>query len=128
MHIFVNRVLPVCEPFPGRNSVVVMDGASPHLKDQLRAACARVGVLCLFLPAYGYALNPTELAINAGRAMMRRKYGAAHVYVNVQGRKVGDIFVECCYEAVTPTIACNFFVKAGIPVTAQERFIVENEI
>ena len=92
MHVFVHRTLPICEPFPGRNSVVVMDGASPHLKDQLRAACARVGVLCLFLPAYGYVLNPTELAINAGRSMMRRKYGAAHVYVNVQGRKCRRYF------------------------------------
>ena len=128
VHVFVQYIMQICQPFPGRNSVIAMDGASPHLKVQLRAECARIGVLCMFLPAYGYALNPTELAINAGRSTMRRKYGAAHVYANMNLCKVGDMFVECCYEAVTPQIACNMFIKAGIPVTQQERDTVENEV
>ena len=120
MSIFVNCILPTCNPFDGnpatRNSVVVMDGASTHLKTLIRAECARVGVIPLFLPPYGYVLNPTELVINASKGRMRDKYGLANIYPLMNGRKVGDIFAECCHEVATPASMRAFFVHCGVPV------------
>lgn len=128
MGILKDAVLPLCPPFPGDGSVVAMDGAPVHLKPLVRAECARVGVLCLFLPSYGYSLNPTELVINAARSRMKRKYGMGHNMLRMNGRRPGDIFVECCYDTVTPKMACDFFAFCGIPVSPQDRFAAENKV
>lgn len=120
MLIFVQSVLPNCEPFPGRCSVIVMDNAPIHMKPLIEVECARVGVIVLFLPPYGYVLNPVELVFNSGRARMQRMYGAAEMDWPV-GRTIGDIFVESCFNCVTPTIACNFFQNCGIPISIDDR-------
>jgi hypothetical protein len=121
MTIFVNSVLPYCNPFPGDMSVVIMDGAATHLKGPIRAECARVGVLALFLPPYGYVLNPTELVINTTVMHMKRKYGTIQRMPLMNGRRIGDIFAECCYECVDAHKMCNFYEHCGITVTAAER-------
>jgi hypothetical protein len=125
MHIFVYGILPLIPPFPGDGSVVVMDGAPTHLKALIRAECARVGAFALFLPPYGYIFNPTELVINTTMLCLKRKYGANHLMPLMNGRKIGDLFVECCYECVNGRIACNFFESCGVPVTAAERAAAE---
>jgi hypothetical protein len=120
MSIFVNSILPLCNGYNGdpatRNCVVIMDGATIHMKTLVRAECARKGVLPLFLPPYGYVLNPVELLINASKALMRNKYGLENIYPIMQGRKVGDIFAECVFEMAQPVAMRGFFAHAGVPV------------
>lgn len=94
MEIFTSVILPVCNTFPGDRSVVIADNAPTHIKPLIRSECARKGVIPLFLPPYGYVLNPTELVINAGRTQMQRSYGLGNQQQNMNGRSVGEVFVK----------------------------------
>jgi len=97
-----------------------MDNAPVHLRPLLEVECARVGVLILFLPPYGFVLNPTELVINGARKLMQRRYGIAGA-LWPQNLTIGQVISQCCFASVTPSIACNYFEHCGIPVTADDR-------
>jgi hypothetical protein len=47
-----DQVLPKCEPFPGKRSVLVMDNASIHHSQALKDLCSQYGVRLEFLPPY----------------------------------------------------------------------------
>lgn len=122
MQIFVTSILPLAGIYPADNSIVFMDNAPVHAKEWVRQECQRVGVMVIFLPPYGYELNPAELVFNVGRARMQRNYGLVNIqHPLMNGRRIGEVFAECCFECVSPTIACNFYIHCGIPVTDAER-------
>jgi transposase len=56
----IEYVLPLCTPFPGRNSVLVMDNASIHKSEQLVKACYQAGVLLQYIPPYSPDFNPIK--------------------------------------------------------------------
>jgi len=56
----LHEVLPKCEPWPGKNSVLVMDNASFHRSDRIQAFCDSFGVHLVYLPPYSPDLNPIE--------------------------------------------------------------------
>jgi len=120
MRIFVEDILPVCSPYPGPCSVIPMDNAHVHMKAPIRAECARVGVIPLFLPPYGYELNAVELAINSARQLLQREMGRNGRLV-VANKPIGQLFLEACFADATPEKACNYFASCGVPVTAADR-------
>jgi hypothetical protein len=121
MLILEAHILPQMNPFPAFQSVLVMDNAPPHSRDRIRLACQRFGVLPLFLFPYAYAYNPVELVFNTSRRAMQRAYGVAGGMPWPQDLTVGQVFAECIYASTTAHIACNYFEKCFIPVTAAER-------
>ena len=76
LRALVDMILPGCEPFPGINAVIVMDNALVHVQAPIEEVCAAVGVIVLFLPPYGYSLDPVELCINSGRKWLQIEYGS----------------------------------------------------
>lgn len=67
-------VLPKMNPFPDRNSILVMDNASWHHGDEITKACFDAGVLLWYLPPYSPDLNPIEAMFRDIKAYMRREY------------------------------------------------------
>lgn len=55
-----DKLLPLCSPFPGPRSVLILDNASIHRSLELRIKCAEAGVLLEFLPPYSPDFNPIE--------------------------------------------------------------------
>lgn len=67
-----HRVLPYCEPFPRRRSVIVMDNCSTHHGDRVQQLCDKAGVRLLYLPAYSPDYNPIELSFHLLKQWLRR--------------------------------------------------------
>ncbi|KAI5233289.1 hypothetical protein E4T42_09789 [Aureobasidium subglaciale] len=61
-HWLETAILPRCEPFPGRRSVVIIDNCSTHhsKRVQIRDICEQAGVYLLYLPPYSLHLNLIE--------------------------------------------------------------------
>lgn len=98
---------------------MVMDNAAVHMKHQIVAACAAVGVLILFLPPYSFDFNPIELLFNIGKVYLQRRYGGAPLPVN---SRIGDLFRNCLLSCLkSADIACNMFEHCFIPVSEDER-------
>ena len=116
---FINDILVLCEPYPAERSVVVMDNAAVHMKHQIIAACAAVGVLILFLPPYSFDFNPIELLFNLGKMNLQRRYGGTPLPAN---SKIGDLFRICLLSCLkSPDTACNMFEHCFITVSEDER-------
>jgi transposase len=51
-------------PFPGKNSVLIMDNAKIHHDEEMVNLIERIGCKILFLPPYSPDYNPIELAFS----------------------------------------------------------------
>lgn len=68
------EVLPKTSPFPGPNSVLVMDNASFHFYDDLQRLCDQAGVRLEYLPTYSPDLNPIEAFFGDLKKHIRRYF------------------------------------------------------
>jgi transposase len=59
-------------PFPGQNSVLVMDNAKIHHHGNIAAICARAHVLLIYLPPYSPDFNPIEKVFSVLKSHLRR--------------------------------------------------------
>ena len=100
LEIFTRDILPLCERWPGKRSVVVLDNAAIHL------------------PPYSFDNNPIELVFNLAKMRLQRDYGVGILQPDF---KIHDAFSECISACLTANDACNLFEKCFIPVTAAER-------
>lgn len=71
------RVLPYCEPFPGRRSVLIMDNATIHKDKRIKVVCDAAGVLLQFLLSYSPDFNPIESTFKDLKAWVKRNYQLA---------------------------------------------------
>jgi transposase len=69
-----DQVLPQCEPFPGKRSVIVMDNASIHKSQDVRDLCEAHGVKLCFLPPYSPDFNPIESTFKDLKAWLKKHY------------------------------------------------------
>jgi transposase len=51
-------------PYPGKNSILIMDGATIHRLREMTLYLRLCGIIVIFLPAYSPMYNPCEFAIN----------------------------------------------------------------
>ena len=77
-HIFfrwvVNSLIHCLNPYPQRNSVLVLDNASIHHYAPFRMIAAYIGVRIVYLPPYSPHLNMIELFFNVMKKMIRKYY------------------------------------------------------
>ena len=69
-----NTLLPRCNRFPAERSVVVMDNASFHYSERMRALFDAFGVKLVYLPAYSPDLNPIEGFFGELKAFIRQEW------------------------------------------------------
>ena len=58
----IDKVVPLCNPYPGPRLVIILDNASVHHKNRqtIEEVYRRHGVLVRFLPPYSPDFNPIE--------------------------------------------------------------------
>jgi len=93
---FIEQLLPFCNPFPGKNSVLVMDNASIHRSERIRKMCDDVGVKLEYLPPYSPDLNPVEEHFAQLKAFIKRHW---QIYADDPDQGF-DAFLEWCIDMV----------------------------
>jgi len=110
---FVDGLLNRMNPFPGLNSVIIMDNCRIHKSDVIVDMIHERGMRCEFLPPYSPDYNPIELAFSAIKAHIRRNGHAIRAAMN--GKDDTDVYV-LLHEAVwtvTPENAKGWFHHCG---------------
>jgi len=59
-------------PYPGPNSVLVMDNVRFHLREDIQDMIEERGMHVVFLPPYSPDFNPIETAFSCTKAWIRR--------------------------------------------------------
>ena len=72
----IDQVLPLCNPYPGPRSVIIIDNASVHHGSRhiIKATALRQGVWIIFLPPYSPDFNPIEESFSDLKSYIRRHY------------------------------------------------------
>jgi transposase len=93
---FIEQLLPSCSPWPGRNSVLVMDNASIHHTARIKQMCRDAGVKLIYLPPYSPDFNPIEEFFAELKAFIKRNWHNYEEHVD-QGF---DSFLRWCIDVV----------------------------
>jgi transposase len=72
------RVLPQCNPWPGKNSIIIMDNCGIHRSQRVLNMCRERGVWIRWLPPYCPILNPIKESFHDIKSDMRRNYRKVH--------------------------------------------------
>ena len=104
-------VLPQCERYPRRRSVLVMDNCRTHRREVsllplflhsltfiqiLRDLCQQHGVLLVFLPGYSPDFNPIELTFHLLKQWMKRNQ---HLCPQYGSDNYAELFEAFLYKA-----------------------------
>nr|CAG8519384.1 14370_t:CDS:2 [Entrophospora candida] len=85
------QILPLMNPYPQKNSVLVMDNAVIHHDDKMIQLMKEVGCHVLFLPPYSPDYNPIELSFSFIKKWIKRN----------------NIFMQSCADPIfVLTVAC----------------------
>lgn len=118
LEVFKRDILVLCQPWPGKRSVIILDNAAVHMKYLIDAECDAVGVIVLYLPPYSFDFNPIELAFHIAKMKLQRDFGHSVLPLNA---RICDLFRDAINTCITADAACNMFQHCFIPVTAGER-------
>jgi transposase len=105
--LFVEQVL-VPTLVPGQ--IVVLDNLASHKGRRVKQLIRQAGCRVVFLPPYGYDLNPIELAFSKLKQLVR---GAAARTVEALWQAAGRVA-----NAITPSDAAGYFAACGYPLNA----------
>jgi len=107
LEFLTERVLPNCEAFPGKRSVIILDNATVHQNYRVREACEEKGVKLLFLPPYSPDFNPIEETFKDLKAWIKRHYLEMYEFDEFSD------FLEYAVEAVCRKDARGHFRNCG---------------
>jgi transposase len=93
-------------PFPGKNSVLVMDNARIHHNAEWISVIEELGGRVLFLPPYSPDFNPIELAFSTIKAWLRRNSDFVHACRD----HIYPLLLAC--TQITPEMAKGYFNKS----------------
>ncbi|KAJ3523244.1 hypothetical protein NMY22_g11530 [Coprinellus aureogranulatus] len=101
-------VMPLCTPYPGPLSVLVMDNARIHHDQAILELAEQHGVRIEYLPAYSPDLNPIEEAFSKVKAFIRRH---EDLFTKEGNGMVYDLMEVM--EIVTEHDALGYFMHSG---------------
>jgi transposase len=93
-------------PYPGKNSVLVMDNAKIHHDEHMINIIESVGCKVLFLPPYSPDFNLIELAFSVIKSWIKRNKD----FIEICPDPEFAIIVVC--SQITPIIAKSFYEKS----------------
>jgi hypothetical protein len=79
-HFILTEVVPFMNPYPGKNSILVMDNCRIHKSRFLARILRDMGMRVLFLPPYSPDYNPIEEAFSAYKSWIRRQGNMVRCY------------------------------------------------
>lgn len=108
-HFVATQVLPLCNSWPGKRSVILLDNASIHKSVRLQQMCRDAGVILEYLPPYSPDFNPIEQTFKALKSWIKRNFERANVYANFA------YFLEEAVQAVCYDMpaASKFYTYCG---------------
>ena len=72
-YLLVRLQLPNMSPFPGPNSVIIMDNARVHIGGRMQELCDAQGVLLKYLLPYSPDMNPIEKVFSVMKSHIKRR-------------------------------------------------------
>lgn len=113
LHELEQTILPAMHRYPEDESVLLLDNAPTHDHLRIIELCQRVGVICIFLPRYGYDLSPIEPAFYEIKAYIRRVYGLADGVCKPIGRSVLAATSSACSQLLSPSLILQCYLQFG---------------
>lgn len=101
-----HHLLPMMNPYPAENSVLIMDNASIHCGGRIEELCEQAGVRLMYLPAYSPEFNPIEKAFCVIKSRLRRS-GALNRAQSAEEEM--DIIYRTADAALTPELIRSLF-------------------
>ena len=74
------ELFPKMQPFPGPNSVAIMDNCSVHHVQEVKELAKQLGIVILYLPPYSPDYNPIEETFSYVKTYLRRHDELLQVY------------------------------------------------
>jgi len=90
-------------PYPGDNSVLIMDNARIHHNANLISLLEELGCHVVFLPPYSPDYNPIETAFSFIKSWIKRN----HDFIEFCNDPIYALLVAC--SQITPQMAQSFF-------------------
>ncbi len=103
---FAKKILPLLNPWPLPQSIVIMDNAKIHMYPALERMISQVGALLFYLPPYSPQLNPIEFGFGLLKRWIQRH---AFLAFHHNPRGVLDVAFRKCMdpEVHTPVNVYN---------------------
>lgn len=114
---FIDILLDKMNPYPEKNSVLVLDNASAHHFDDLREMVEARGRRLRYLPAYSPDFNPIEEGFSAMKAWIRGNRD--FVLAELTGDPTCDPYAmlwEGVFESMTPEKIVGWYRDCGYVV------------
>ncbi|GBC09430.1 hypothetical protein RclHR1_08860003 [Rhizophagus clarus] len=70
----LDQVLPIINPYPNNNSIIIMNNARIHHDKELIALLKGLGCYVVFLPPYSPDYNPIETAFSTIKSWIRQNH------------------------------------------------------
>lgn len=90
-------------PYPGKNSVIILDNAKIHHDNELVEIIRGLGCRIEFLPPYSPDYNPIETAFSTIKSWIRRNRD----FMNASDDPIHALMVACFQ--ITADMAAGFF-------------------
>lgn len=108
-HFLEVQLLPNMGPFPGPNSVLIMDNARVHIGGRLEELCNARGVLLRYLPPYSPDMNPIEKVFLIMKSQIKRRNLLTGT--DKDPAKIKALLQEIC----TPSVMDGLFQSCNYP-------------
>ncbi|KIL55693.1 hypothetical protein M378DRAFT_17709 [Amanita muscaria Koide BX008] len=111
---FIDGLLNKMQPFPAKNSVIILDNARIHKHPWIMEKIEERGMRVMFLPPYSPDYNPIELAFSVIKAFVRRDgtLGREDVDQGIDDTYVYLHLLEAAYS-ITGDDALGFYHHCG---------------
>jgi hypothetical protein len=93
-------------PYPGNNSVIILDNATIHHDENLINILEELGCRIIFLPPYSPDLNPIETAFGTIKSWMKRNRD----FMNVCIDPIHALMIACAQ--ITSDMAKSYFQES----------------
>lgn len=102
------QLAPILNPYPGRNSVVVLDNCAIHHDEDVRRIIVDdCGAKLVYLPPYSPDFNPIEQAFHSIKAWLRRHENEA------VDADIRPWLIHQAANSITPDLALAFIEHCG---------------
>ena len=90
-------------PYPGKNSVIILDNAKIHHNRELVEMIKELGCRVEFLPAYSPDFNPIETAFSTIKSWIKRNRD----FMNAMNDPIHALMIAC--SQITSDMAAEYF-------------------
>ena len=101
------QLIPSMHPFPGDQSILVMDNCTVHHTEQLIDLAQNAGILLLFLPPYSPDFNPVEELFSYVKYYLKQHDEVIQALENITP------ILQSAFDSVT-TSQCNGWITQDI--------------